>query len=183
MQRRYVLALAIVAAIGVAESHKDVLEQPDKISKTVLAKGLLPDGNVAASYFPADGRVNLIHEPPPEAGRPTGDFPLLLAALTAVDRDLSSMETADGDEPGAGGAAEGLRAGGRGEEQRRRAVGDLAGVARGEQAALLDKSRDAILVLDLSNRCTYWNKSAEALYGSSFFWSFQIDVDVELLKK
>ena len=34
-----------------------------------------------------------------------------------------------------------------------------------EQAALLDKSRDAILVIDLNNRCTYWNKSAEALYG------------------
>jgi uncharacterized protein YqfA (UPF0365 family) len=30
----------IVAAIGAAESHKEVLEQPDKISKTVLAKGL-----------------------------------------------------------------------------------------------------------------------------------------------
>ena len=34
-----------------------------------------------------------------------------------------------------------------------------------EQAALLDKSRDAILVIDLNNRCTYWNSSAEALYG------------------
>ena len=30
----------IVAAIGMAESHKDVLEHPDNISKTVLAKGL-----------------------------------------------------------------------------------------------------------------------------------------------
>jgi uncharacterized protein YqfA (UPF0365 family) len=30
----------IVAAIGAADTHKDVLEQPDKISKTVLAKGL-----------------------------------------------------------------------------------------------------------------------------------------------
>jgi len=30
----------IVAAIGAAESHKDVLESPDRISKTVLAKGL-----------------------------------------------------------------------------------------------------------------------------------------------
>jgi PAS domain S-box-containing protein len=34
-----------------------------------------------------------------------------------------------------------------------------------EQAALLDKSADAILVIDLNNRCTYWNASAEALYG------------------
>jgi PAS domain S-box-containing protein len=34
-----------------------------------------------------------------------------------------------------------------------------------EQAALLDKSQDAILVMDLSNRVTYWNKSAERLYG------------------
>lgn len=30
----------IVAAIGQADSHKDVLESPDRISKTVLAKGL-----------------------------------------------------------------------------------------------------------------------------------------------
>jgi len=34
-----------------------------------------------------------------------------------------------------------------------------------EQAALLDKAQDAILVTDLSNRCIYWNKSAERLYG------------------
>jgi PAS domain S-box-containing protein len=36
-----------------------------------------------------------------------------------------------------------------------------------EQAALLDKAQDAILVIDLSNRCIYWNKSAERLYGWS----------------
>jgi PAS domain S-box-containing protein len=30
---------------------------------------------------------------------------------------------------------------------------------------LLDKSQDAILVIDLSNCCQYWNKSAEHLYG------------------
>src|SRR5439155_7662750 len=34
-----------------------------------------------------------------------------------------------------------------------------------EQAALLDKSQDAICVVDLSHRLTYWNKSAERLYG------------------
>ena len=34
-----------------------------------------------------------------------------------------------------------------------------------EQAALLDKSQDAIVVIDLNQRCTYWNKSAERLYG------------------
>lgn len=34
-----------------------------------------------------------------------------------------------------------------------------------EQAALLDKSQDAIVVTDLSSRCIYWNKSAERLYG------------------
>ena len=34
-----------------------------------------------------------------------------------------------------------------------------------DQAALLDKSQDAIVVIDLSQRCTYWNKSAEKLYG------------------
>jgi len=33
-----------------------------------------------------------------------------------------------------------------------------------EQAALLDKAQDAILVRDLDHRITYWNKSAERLY-------------------
>lgn len=36
-----------------------------------------------------------------------------------------------------------------------------------EQASLLDKAQDAILVRDLNHRVTYWNKSAEALYGWS----------------
>jgi len=34
-----------------------------------------------------------------------------------------------------------------------------------EQAMLLDKAQDAIMVLDLADRITYWNKSAERLYG------------------
>jgi PAS domain S-box-containing protein len=38
-----------------------------------------------------------------------------------------------------------------------------------EHAALLDKARDAIMVRDLANRITFWNKSAERLYG----WSAQ----------
>ena len=33
------------------------------------------------------------------------------------------------------------------------------------QAALLDKSRDAIMVLDLARRITYWNQAAEDIYG------------------
>ncbi len=36
-----------------------------------------------------------------------------------------------------------------------------------EQAALLDKAQDAIILRDLDNRITYWNKSAERLYGWS----------------
>ncbi|QJE97214.1 PAS domain S-box protein [Luteolibacter luteus] len=34
-----------------------------------------------------------------------------------------------------------------------------------EQASLLDRARDAILVSDLDHHITYWNKSAERLYG------------------
>lgn len=34
-----------------------------------------------------------------------------------------------------------------------------------EQASLLDKARDAILVRGLDHRITYWNKSAERMYG------------------
>ncbi len=34
-----------------------------------------------------------------------------------------------------------------------------------EQASLLDKARDAIIVRDLQHRITYWNKSAERIYG------------------
>ena len=36
-----------------------------------------------------------------------------------------------------------------------------------EQASLLDKAQDAILVYDLQHRISYWNKSAERLYGWS----------------
>lgn len=36
-----------------------------------------------------------------------------------------------------------------------------------EQASLLDKAQDAILVTDLGRRLTYWNKGAERLYGWS----------------
>src|SRR5437588_4196043 len=35
----------------------------------------------------------------------------------------------------------------------------------GEQAALLDKARDAIVVRGLDNKILFWNKGAEALYG------------------
>src|SRR3954470_663150 len=34
-----------------------------------------------------------------------------------------------------------------------------------DQAALLNKARDAIMVLDLNGGITFWNKSAEQLYG------------------
>jgi PAS domain S-box-containing protein len=37
-----------------------------------------------------------------------------------------------------------------------------------EQAALLDRAQDAIIVHDLEWRVQYWNKSAERLYGWSF---------------
>ncbi|MEN3942980.1 response regulator [Prosthecobacter sp. SYSU 5D2] len=36
-----------------------------------------------------------------------------------------------------------------------------------DQASLLDKARDAILVQDLDHRITYWNRSAQLLYGWS----------------
>ncbi|HKW30352.1 MAG TPA: PAS domain S-box protein [Verrucomicrobiae bacterium] len=36
-----------------------------------------------------------------------------------------------------------------------------------EQAALLDKARDAIIVADLNERIAYWNQSAERIYGWS----------------
>jgi diguanylate cyclase (GGDEF)-like protein/PAS domain S-box-containing protein len=34
-----------------------------------------------------------------------------------------------------------------------------------EQASLLDKAHDAIFVMDMGSRITYWNKGAERLYG------------------
>lgn len=46
------------------------------------------------------------------------------------------------------------------EERRRHAEMRMA-----EQAALLDKAQDAIIVWDLDHRILYWNKSAERVYG------------------
>ena len=46
-----------------------------------------------------------------------------------------------------------------------------------EQASLLDKARDAILTTDLARRITYWNASAERLYG----WSAREAVGHDLL--
>ncbi len=46
-------------------------------------------------------------------------------------------------------------------------AGKLAEERLREQATLLDKAQDAILVRDLDHRILYWNKSAERLYGWS----------------
>jgi two-component system, cell cycle sensor histidine kinase and response regulator CckA len=43
------------------------------------------------------------------------------------------------------------------------------GARLAEQAALLDEAQDAILVRDLDGRISYWNRSAERIYG----WSAQ----------
>jgi PAS domain S-box-containing protein len=51
-----------------------------------------------------------------------------------------------------------------------------------EQAALLDKAQDAIMVRDLEHRIVYWNKSAERIFG----WSEQEAVgrnSIELFAK
>lgn len=50
----------------------------------------------------------------------------------------------------------------RAEEAQQQALARIA-----EQASLLDKARDAILVRDLQHRVTYYNKSAERIYGWS----------------
>src|SRR5579883_1571761 len=63
------------------------------------------------------------------------------------------------------------------EEERRQAHERIR-----EQAALLDKAHDAIIVHDLSWRVQYWNKSAELLYGWSFEEIKNGDLKTEVLK-
>ena len=63
------------------------------------------------------------------------------------------------------------------EEERR-----LANAQIHEQAALLDKAHDAILVHDLSWRAHYWNKSAAALYGWSLDEIRNLDLKSEVFK-
>jgi PAS domain S-box-containing protein len=51
-----------------------------------------------------------------------------------------------------------------------------------EQAALLDKAQDAIIVHDLDWRVQYWNKSAERLYGWSYDEVMGKDLRCEVFK-
>ena len=46
-----------------------------------------------------------------------------------------------------------------------------------EQASLLDKARDAIIVRSLDHRILYWNKSAERLYGWTAAEAMQTQMD------
>ncbi len=63
-----------------------------------------------------------------------------------------------------------------------------------DQAALLDKAHDAIIVWDLDHHITYWNKSAERLYGfteeeaigkntDEFLYKEGLPVSIEIRKK
>jgi len=63
------------------------------------------------------------------------------------------------------------------EEERRRAEARIR-----EQAALLDKAHDAILVHDLEWHAQYWNPSAARLYGWTFEEVKQKDLRTEVLK-
>jgi two-component system, cell cycle sensor histidine kinase and response regulator CckA len=63
------------------------------------------------------------------------------------------------------------------EEQR------LADIQIREQAALLDKAHDAIMVHDLNWKVQYWNKSAELLYGWSFEEIRQTNVGCDMLNR
>ncbi len=63
------------------------------------------------------------------------------------------------------------------EEERRKADARIR-----EQAALLDKAGDAIIVHDLNWRAQYWNKSAENLYGWSFAEVEKLNLKTEVFK-
>src|SRR6266446_8395888 len=52
-----------------------------------------------------------------------------------------------------------------------------------EQAALLDKAQDAIMVRDLKAQVVYWNKSAERVYGWTAAEALGQNVDKLLLKE
>ncbi|MBI2938050.1 MAG: PAS domain S-box protein [Thaumarchaeota archaeon] len=52
-----------------------------------------------------------------------------------------------------------------------------------EQAALLDKSHDAVLVRDLENRILYWNRGAEHQYGWNANEAVGINADHLIYKK
>jgi len=60
-----------------------------RIGDVVLAKGLLPDGNVAASYFPQDARLNLDVNPLRRF-----DVPCQMARLSALTKDPRYLEPA-----------------------------------------------------------------------------------------
>lgn len=64
------------------------------------------------------------------------------------------------------------------EEERRRSDLQIR-----EQAALLDKAQDAIIVHDLNWKTNYWNRGAERLYGWSFEEVQEKDLRAEIFKE
>ncbi|MFC5521838.1 GAF domain-containing protein [Polaromonas jejuensis] len=53
----------------------------------------------------------------------------------------------------------------RGERHRSREAARLAAIKLGEQASLLDRAQDAIMVRNLDGTLRFWNRGAERLYG------------------
>ena len=85
-------------------------------------------------------------------------LPMQIAAAPAQATNAAAATASDDDEALAAAALEGLLS-----APPERALPLLQRVA--EQAALLDKANDAILVRDLQHRILYWNRAAERLYG------------------
>jgi PAS domain S-box-containing protein len=102
----------------------------------------------------ARGYCGVVCLPLQEAGRTFGLLGLYLREVRAVPADELRLLQELANDMAFGIIALRVRA------ERRQAQQEIA-----QQAALLDQAQDAIFVQDLEHRITYWNKSAERLYG------------------
>jgi PAS domain S-box-containing protein len=124
--------------------------------RALLGEGIEVTGDAFAEIHPEDrARVQQLFQTTLQ----TGDGHRLEYRLLSPDRTVRFIESQNSVIRDHAGAVANVLVVSRDVTSRKQAEEQIR-----EQASLLDKARDAICVIDLDHRVTYWNASAEALF-------------------